>query len=160
MDGSNRAAQPISRATTAALGKPRVRQRFAPLPSQAAIYSPVVLSNFRHEPFAVLMLAFEVCPVDGSSGFDLANSASPGDRGTIHHALALCSARNIVHRRIQMGSEFACPHCDSASIVYPDEGAKDRVVCAGCGALLATRSQFRRLIARREKSSEVQTSGC
>jgi ribosomal protein S27E len=58
-----------------------------------------------------------------------------------------------------MGSEFGCPRCDSPSVAYPDEG-EDRVICAGCGAFLATRSQFRRLIARRAKSSEVQTSGC
>jgi hypothetical protein len=59
-----------------------------------------------------------------------------------------------------MGSEFACPRCDSPSIAYPDEGEEDRVVCAGCGAFLATRTQFRRLIERREKSSEIRTTGC
>jgi transcription elongation factor Elf1 len=59
-----------------------------------------------------------------------------------------------------MGSEFACPRCDAPSVVYPDEGEDDRVICAGCGAFLATRSQFRRLIERRDKPSEIQTSGC
>jgi hypothetical protein len=59
-----------------------------------------------------------------------------------------------------MGSEFACARCDSPSIAYPDEGEEDRIVCAGCGAFLATRTQFRRLIERREKSSEIRTSGC
>jgi transcription elongation factor Elf1 len=59
-----------------------------------------------------------------------------------------------------MGSEFACPRCDSPSIAYLDEGEEDRVVCAGCGAFLATRTQFRRLIEGREKSSEIRTSGC
>jgi transcription initiation factor TFIIIB Brf1 subunit/transcription initiation factor TFIIB len=59
-----------------------------------------------------------------------------------------------------MGSEFACPHCDSPAVIYSDEPEEDRVVCAGCGAFLATRKQFRRLIDRREKHSEVQTSGC
>jgi transcription initiation factor TFIIIB Brf1 subunit/transcription initiation factor TFIIB len=58
-----------------------------------------------------------------------------------------------------MGSEFACPHCESPSVVYPDEG-EDRVVCAGCGAFLATRSQFRRLVEMRERYSEIRTSGC
>ena len=57
-----------------------------------------------------------------------------------------------------MGPEFACPRCDSPSVAYPDEG--DRVVCAGCGAFLATRTQFRQLIEPREKHSEIQTSGC
>jgi ribosomal protein S27E len=54
--------------------------------------------------------------------------------------------------------EFACPRCDSPSVAYPEEG--DRVVCAGCGAFLATRTQFRRFIEPREKRSEIQTSGC
>ncbi len=58
-----------------------------------------------------------------------------------------------------MSSEFGCPRCDSPSIVYPDEG-DDRVICAGCGAFLATRSQFRQLIERPDKHSEIQTSGC
>jgi hypothetical protein len=58
-----------------------------------------------------------------------------------------------------MGSEFACPHCGSPSVVYPDEG-EDRVLCAGCGAFLATRSQFRRLVEMRERHSEIRTSGC
>jgi hypothetical protein len=58
-----------------------------------------------------------------------------------------------------MGSEFACPHCSSPSVVYPDED-EDRVICAGWGAFLATRSQFRQLIERRESHSEIQTSGC
>jgi hypothetical protein len=59
-----------------------------------------------------------------------------------------------------MGSEFACRRCESPSIAYPDEGEEGRVVCDGCGAFLATRSEFRRLIERREMRSEVQTSGC
>jgi hypothetical protein len=63
-------------------------------------------------------------------------------------------------RRLQMGSEFACPSCDSPSVAYPDEDGEDRVICAGCGAFLATRGQFRRLIVRREKLSEIRTSGC
>jgi hypothetical protein len=58
-----------------------------------------------------------------------------------------------------MVSEFAYPRCDSPSIAYPDEGQEDRVVCAGCGAFLATRSQSRRLIERREKRSEIRTTG-
>jgi hypothetical protein len=58
-----------------------------------------------------------------------------------------------------MGSEFACPHCDSPSIVYPDKD-EDCVVCAGCGAFLTTRSHFRRLIERQQRHSEVRTSGC
>jgi transcription elongation factor Elf1 len=53
--------------------------------------------------------------------------------------------------------EFACPVCDSPSIVYPEEGEEDRVVCGGCGAFVATRDQFRRLV---EQNPEVQTSGC
>jgi hypothetical protein len=46
------------------------------------------------------------------------------------------------------------------SIVYPDKVEDDRVVCDGCGAFLATRSQFRLVIDGPEKHSEVQTSGC
>jgi hypothetical protein len=57
-----------------------------------------------------------------------------------------------------MDSEFACPRCDSPSVTYPDEG-EDRVVCAGCGAFLATRSQFRRLIEPGEKHSECGRPG-
>jgi transcription elongation factor Elf1 len=56
-----------------------------------------------------------------------------------------------------MGKEFACPVCDSPAIVYPEEGEEDRVVCAECGAFLATRNHFRRLV---EEHSGVQTSGC
>jgi transcription elongation factor Elf1 len=56
-----------------------------------------------------------------------------------------------------MPKEFACPVCDSPAIVYPEEGEKDRVVCGGCGAFLATRIQFRRLV---EQQAGVQTSGC
>jgi transcription elongation factor Elf1 len=56
-----------------------------------------------------------------------------------------------------MRKEFACPVCDSPAIVYSEEGEEDRVVCGGCGAFLATRDQFRRLI---EQQAEVQTSGC
>jgi uncharacterized Zn finger protein (UPF0148 family) len=56
-----------------------------------------------------------------------------------------------------MGTEFACPACDSPAIAYPEEGEEGRVMCAGCGAFLATRNRFRRLV---EEHSEVQTSGC
>jgi hypothetical protein len=56
-----------------------------------------------------------------------------------------------------MHKEFACPVCDSPAIVYPAEGEEDRVVCGGCGAFVATRDQFRRLV---EQHAEVQTSGC
>jgi hypothetical protein len=45
-----------------------------------------------------------------------------------------------------MSEEFACPVCDSPAIVYPEEGEEDRVVCGGCGAFVATRDQFRRLV--------------
>src|SRR5215475_3674623 len=70
-----------------------------------------------------------------------------------------CTRRLVADRRILMGSEFACSHCGSPSVVYPDED-EDRVMCAGCGAFLATRSQFRKLIERRESHSAIQTSGC
>jgi transcription elongation factor Elf1 len=56
-----------------------------------------------------------------------------------------------------MSEEFACPVCDSPAIVYPEEGEEDRIVCGGCGAFVATRDQFRRLV---ERHAEVQTSGC
>jgi hypothetical protein len=56
-----------------------------------------------------------------------------------------------------MREEFACSVCDSPAIVYPEEGEQDQVVCGGCGAFLATRKQFRRLV---EEHAEVQTSGC
>jgi len=76
-------------------------------------------------------------------------------------AWALCSARGgyqMTDRRIRIASEFACPCCDSPSVAFPDEG-EDRVVCAGCGAFIATRSQFRRLIERREGHPKIPTSG-
>jgi hypothetical protein len=56
-----------------------------------------------------------------------------------------------------MRKEFACAVCDSPAIVYPEEGEEDRVLCGGCGALVGTRHQFRRLV---EQHAEVQTSGC
>jgi hypothetical protein len=56
-----------------------------------------------------------------------------------------------------MREEFACSVCDSPAIVYPKGGEEDQVMCDGCGAFLATRSQFRRLI---EGPAEPQTSGC
>jgi transcription elongation factor Elf1 len=59
-----------------------------------------------------------------------------------------------------MPKEYACPRCGSPSIIYPDEGKKDSVVCGGCGAFLATRSQFRRLVEPREARFETQTTGC
>jgi transcription elongation factor Elf1 len=59
-----------------------------------------------------------------------------------------------------MPKEFACPRCGSPSVVFPDEGKDDRIVCGGCGAFLATRRQFRRIIDGPEKRSEAQTSGC
>jgi transcription elongation factor Elf1 len=59
-----------------------------------------------------------------------------------------------------MAKEFACPACGSPSVVYPEEGDDDRVICGGCGAFLATRSQFRTIVKERENRSEVQTSGC
>jgi hypothetical protein len=55
-----------------------------------------------------------------------------------------------------MRKEFGCPVCDSPSIGYP-EREEDRVVCDGCGAFLATRGQFRQLLAER---TDEQTSGC
>jgi hypothetical protein len=68
-----------------------------------------------------------------------------------------------LHETESMRKEFACPVCDSPAIVYPEEGEEDeedeedRVTCGGCGAFLATRNQFRRLV---EEHAEVQTSGC
>jgi hypothetical protein len=56
-----------------------------------------------------------------------------------------------------MSEEFACAVCNSPEIVYPEDGEEDRVVCGGCGAFVATRGQFRRLV---EEHAEVQTSGC
>jgi hypothetical protein len=56
-----------------------------------------------------------------------------------------------------MRKEFACPVFDSPAIVDPGRGEGNRVVCAGCGAFVATCDQFRRLI---EQQVEFQTSGC
>ena len=56
-----------------------------------------------------------------------------------------------------MPEDFACPVCDFPGIVYPEEGEEDRVVCGRCGAFLAKRNQFRRLV---EEHAGTQTSGC
>jgi hypothetical protein len=72
----------------------------------------------------------------------------------------LCNARDVgwpTFTDESMSEEFACPVCDSPAIVYPEEGEEDRIVCGGCGAFVATRDQFRRLV---ERHAEVQTSGC
>jgi hypothetical protein len=66
-----------------------------------------------------------------------------------------CGVANFTDE--SMSEEFACPVCDSPAIVYPEEGEEDRIVCGGCGAFVATRDQFRRLV---ERHAEVQTSGC
>jgi hypothetical protein len=79
------------------------------------------------------------------------------ERRNIFSIEPLCTASVWVAMREAMHKEFACPVCDSPAIVYPEEGEQDRVVCGGCGAFLATRNQFRRLV---EEHAGVQTSGC
>jgi transcription elongation factor Elf1 len=60
-----------------------------------------------------------------------------------------------------MPEEFACPKCDSPSVVYSNDAEDDnRVVCRACGTLLATRAQFRRFVERHAKRSGLCTSGC
>jgi transcription elongation factor Elf1 len=57
--------------------------------------------------------------------------------------------------------EFTCPKCSSQSVVYPTIAADDEfVTCRGCGAILATLGQFRRLIARRLLPKGTPVSGC
>jgi transcription elongation factor Elf1 len=55
---------------------------------------------------------------------------------------------------------FACPKCSSQSVVYPTVVQDDEyVTCRGCGAILATLAQFRKLIARL-LPPDSPTSGC
>jgi transcription elongation factor Elf1 len=63
--------------------------------------------------------------------------------------------------RNSLAEDFACPKCSSQSVVYPTI-IKDNeyVTCRGCGAILATLAQFRRLIARRLLPPGSPISGC
>jgi ribosomal protein S27E len=63
--------------------------------------------------------------------------------------------------RNSLTEEFACPKCSSQSVVYPTIPEDDEyVTCRGCGAVLATLGQFRRLVARRLMAAGTPVSGC
>jgi transcription elongation factor Elf1 len=63
--------------------------------------------------------------------------------------------------RNSLAEEFTCPKCASQSVVYPASGNDDEyVTCRGCGAIIATLAQFRRLVARRLMSTGTPVSGC
>jgi transcription elongation factor Elf1 len=60
-----------------------------------------------------------------------------------------------------MAEDFACPKCSSQSVVYPTVIKDDEyVTCRGCGAILATLAQFRRLVARCLSPPGSPNSGC
>jgi uncharacterized Zn finger protein len=60
-----------------------------------------------------------------------------------------------------MAEEFACPNCSSQSVVYPDVPTDDEyVTCRACGTILATVSQFRRLVESLLLTSKAPVSGC
>jgi transcription elongation factor Elf1 len=60
-----------------------------------------------------------------------------------------------------LAEDFACPKCSSQSVVYPTIINDDEyVTCRGCGAILATLGQFRRLIARHLLPPGSPISGC
>lgn len=60
-----------------------------------------------------------------------------------------------------MAEDFACPKCSSQSVVYPTVIKDDEyVTCRGCGAILATLAQFRRLVARCLLPPGSPNSGC
>jgi transcription elongation factor Elf1 len=60
-----------------------------------------------------------------------------------------------------MIQELTCPNCDSPTVVF-HKATKDRAVvrCGGCGTLLATRDQFRKLLERHAAQSRLVTTGC
>lgn len=63
--------------------------------------------------------------------------------------------------RNSLAEEFTCPKCSSQSVVYPTVAEDDAyVTCRGCGAVLATLAQFRRLVARRRLLKGGPVSGC
>jgi hypothetical protein len=68
---------------------------------------------------------------------------------------------NRHNRGNRMPEEFARPNCDPQSTVCSDAANDDdRVVCPACGAMLATRAEFRRFVEWRATCSRLHTSGC
>jgi transcription elongation factor Elf1 len=60
-----------------------------------------------------------------------------------------------------LAEEFTCPKCSSQSVVYPTIVKDDEyVTCRGCGAILGTLAQFRKLVTRRLLSKGTPVSGC
>jgi transcription elongation factor Elf1 len=60
-----------------------------------------------------------------------------------------------------MTEELNCPNCDSPAVVFHKTTNDQAAVrCGGCGTLLATRDQFRRLLARHAAESQLATTGC
>jgi hypothetical protein len=93
--------------------------------------------------------------------FRLIGTATRVRLGNDWLAAVLCSAGGGRTAEVRMPKDFACPRCDSPSIVYPEMRDDDgHVVCGGCGKFLATCGQFRRLVEQRERCSAVHTSGC
>jgi transcription elongation factor Elf1 len=60
-----------------------------------------------------------------------------------------------------LAEDFACPKCSSQSVVYPTVIKDDEyVTCRGCGAILATLAQFRRIVASCVQPPGSPNSGC
>lgn len=60
-----------------------------------------------------------------------------------------------------LADEFSCPQCSSQSVVYPTTPKEDAyVTCRGCGVVIATLAQFRRLVKPRLLSTRTPLSGC
>jgi hypothetical protein len=60
-----------------------------------------------------------------------------------------------------MTEDLCCPDCDSPAVIFPQAtNERAAVRCGGCGKLLATRAQFRRLLERHAAESRLVTTGC
>ena len=60
-----------------------------------------------------------------------------------------------------MTEDLRCPDCNSPAVILPRAtNERAAVRCGGCGKLLATRAQFRRLLERHATKSRLVTTGC
>jgi transcription elongation factor Elf1 len=60
-----------------------------------------------------------------------------------------------------MTEDLRCPNCDSPTVVFSQATSERAAVrCGGCGKLLATRAEFRRLLQRHAAESRLVTTGC
>jgi ribosomal protein S27E len=60
-----------------------------------------------------------------------------------------------------MTEDLRCPDCNSPTVIFPQAtNERAAVRCGGCGKLLATRGQFRRLLERHAAESRLVTTGC